>query len=50
MACLKELIIDANLVAPEQKSEDVYLELTCFVAVSSGDIFCRYERRTANRM
>jgi len=50
IACLKELIIDTNMVVPEHKSKDVCLELTCFVAVSSGDMFCRYERRTATRV
>jgi hypothetical protein len=50
IACLKELVIDTNMVAPEHKSEDAWLELTCFVAVSSGDMFCRYERCTAIRV
>lgn len=38
------------MVAPENKSEDVCLELTCFVNVSSGDLFCRYERRSATHV
>lgn len=36
------------MVAPENKSEDVCLELTFFV--SSGDVFSRYERRSATRV